>query len=332
MTEENGEVPLDPTPLENEAYGWVVRFVSGKGGPDDVKALEQWAARSPAHAEAFDHASRTWNVIDPSMRDLLLKTAASPGSDTRPIRPEAGVGRRAFIGGAMAAALAGGAVSVVRPPLGLWPSWRELTADYRTRTGEQRQLTLADNISIEMNTQTSIALRPSDQSSNRIELLTGEAIVTAPKASVGVTVLAGNGRVFADGALFNVRYNNRWVCVTCLQGNVRVEQRTMELPLSAGHQVIYSEQGIERPIAVDSAVVTAWKNGVVIFDAMPIRDVITEVNRYRRGTIILTNSQLGRKRFNARFQIANIDEVVSQIEQIFGATATNLPGGITLLS
>ena len=36
----------------------------------------------------------------------------------------------------------GAGVAVVVPPFGLWPSWRELGADYRTAKGEQRRVVL----------------------------------------------------------------------------------------------------------------------------------------------------------------------------------------------
>ena len=62
-----------------------------------------------------------------------------------------------------------------------------------------------------------------------------------------------------------------------------------------------------------------------------LSEVVAEVNRYRRGSVILTNATLGRERLNARFKIANIDRVISQIEQVFGARTRALPGGIILL-
>jgi transmembrane sensor len=85
------------------------------------------------------------------------------------------------------------------------------------------------------------------------------------------------------------------------------------------------------PIKVDSAAVTAWHDGIVVFESTPVTDVIAEVNRYRPGRIILTNRELGRRLFDARLRIENIGNVLRQIELTFGARATELPGGIVLL-
>ena len=334
MSVERNDLPITPTPLEHEAYGWVVRFVSGDAGPAEIEALKQWSARSPAHAEAFDQASKVWKALDPARRKLLAETAPVVDVDARQrsaVSARSRLGRRAFLGGAMAASVAGAAWLVARPPLGLWPSWSELAADYRTGTGEQRQIALGNSVLVDMNTQTSITLRTSGENAGLIELIGGEAMVSAAKIALPFTVIAADARIVASRARFNVRYDGRSVCVSCLEGEVQVERLMRVLQLPAGRQIISSAQGIDTPVAVDPMIVTAWKDGVVIFEGTPIVDVIAEVNRYRREKIILTNAVLGRERLNARFRIENIGRVVNQIEQVFGARARTLPGGITLL-
>ncbi len=335
MTTERNEPPTDPTPLELEAYGWVVRFVSREAGPVDIKALKAWAALSPDHAAAFEQASKVWKQADPTRHPLVVagSTIQVPSKLARS-RPEAPrIGRRMFLGGAITASAAGVAVLVARPPLGLWPSWSELTSDYRTAPGEQRQVTLADSVSIDLNTRSSVALRPTNEGARSIELLGGEAMITIPASSAApITVLAGDGRIMATDACFNVRHDDpASVRVTCLKGRVQVEQQGVVLSLPINQQVVYSHQGMGTTIAVDPDRVTAWKDGIVIFDSTPISEVVAEVNRYRPGRVILTDASLGEQRLNARFKIANIDRVIGQIEQVFGARARALPGGIILL-
>ncbi len=322
--------PADPKPLELEAYGWVVRFVSGQASVTDIAALKQWSAQSPSHAAAFDNARRTWTALDPERRRKLsenvvpLRPALNPSVAT-PSR----LGRRAFLGGAIAASIAGAAVVVARRPLDLWPSLTELVADYRTETGERRQVRLADNISVDMNTQTSIALRSSPANSDRFELISGEALISAPETPV--TVLASEGRVIASNARFNIRHIGQSVCVTCLHGSIEVITPGMATALHADRQVVYSAGTLGDLVTVDPAVATAWKDGIVIFDRTPVSDVVAEINRYRQGKVILTNAALGRELFNARFGIQIIDSVVGQIAQVFNVKVRNLPAGIVLL-
>jgi len=320
------------SPLDDEAYEWVARFIAGQASRSDLAALRQWVARSQAHAEAFERVSRTWTSLGPVGETLSavgvisrqfphrVKTAA-------PATP--GMGRRAFLGGALAASAAGAAaVGIARPPLDLWPSWSELAAEYRTVTGEQRQITLANRVSIDMNTRTSIALH----ASAKAEIIAGEAMISAASdAAEPFTLWAADGRIAATDARFNVRIEGRTAWVTCVTGRVQVEQRSAAVSLPAGQQVIFSPAGMGRSVAVDAAAVSAWQSGIIIFQSTPVSDVVAEVNRYRPGRIILTNNELGRRLFNARLRIENIGRVMGQIEQAFGARVTTLPGGIVLL-
>jgi transmembrane sensor len=320
------------SPLDDEACEWVERFARGRGSRADVAALKKWMARSPAHAEAFDRISRVWTSLEPVGRTLtargLLSRRSRHWSRTGVLAPS-GIGRRAFLGGALAASAVGIAVLAVRPPLGLWPSLPELKADFRTSPGEQRQIALADQVSIDLNTRSSLAL---GAVGTEAHLIAGEAVISSPpQMTAPFTLLAGDGRILATGARFNVRIDGPAVCVTCLTGDVRVERQASSLPLSAGQQVNYSDQGMGQPVRVDPALVTAWQDGIVVFESTPVTDVIAEVNRYRPGKIILTNKELGRRLFDARLRIENIGNVVRQIELAFGAKTTELPGGIVLL-
>jgi len=321
-----------PTQLECEAYGFVVRFVSGEAGPEDLQALKDWVALSADHRAAFIEASRVWQRVDPTQ--ALLEPPANVVRGRRPVTVErAAIRRRVFIGGALAASVAGTVGLLgLRPPLGLWPSWSELASDYRTQAGERRNIALAESVTVELNTRTSIALRSTSGEPPRLELVEGEALVTASsRAGAPVTVSASGGEVVAFDGRFNIRRNDGSVQVTCLAGTVQVACGQASLALPASHQVVYSPSGVGIPVAVDGETVTAWKDGFIVFDAMPISNVVKELNRYCRNTVILTNSALGRERLNARFRVEHIDGVVGQIEKIFGAHSTQLPGGIILL-
>jgi transmembrane sensor len=339
MTKDNDrsngqEIRNQVNQLADEAHEWVARFASGRAGPAEIEALRKWSATSSAHVEAFDRASKTWKALDPARRQRLMSISAGRGTTATHETPSRSsrLPRRAFVGGMLAASAAGVAVVIARRPFELWPSWPELTADYRTAIGEQRQVTLANNVSVEMNTQTSISLLKPNGSEDRFELVSGEAIISTPSPLAAVTVVAAGGRILASNARFNVRYVSTSVCVTSLEGSIEVEQRADRLPLPAGRQVTYSDRGMEMSVDADRAVVGAWKDGFVVFDGTPVDEVVNEINRYRKGRVVLTNAALGRERLSARIRIENIDRIIGQIEQVFGAKAHTLPGGVVLLS
>jgi transmembrane sensor len=326
-----GAMSTDLNALQREAVAWVQRLISGQGTPDDADALKRWCAQSPAHMQAFAEASRVWRDIKPAAQLLRDGVQILPprGSARQYGRPA----RRAVLAGGLAAAAA---YLIVRPPLGLWPSLSELRADYRTVTGEQRQLMLGDDVAVVMNTQTSIMLEPPEAETYRVQLIAGEAsFTTAPQARRALVVVAAQGMSIGSGARFNVRYlrsPSQAVSVTCFDGEVRIEQRAQSVRLGVGQQVRYDDSGLSGVITVDPDIISAWQRGIVVFRATPLVEVVEEINRYRPGRIVLINPALAEKPVSGRFRIDRLDGILTQLEQASGAGITTLPGGIALLS
>mgnify|MGYP002715815147 CR=1 FL=1 len=165
--------------------------------------------------------------------------------------------------------------------------------------GEQRKLTIDGGVKVTLNTGTSVNVRSDDASQDRIEILTGEAVIAAGSASREVRVVAGDGEMRAHQAQFNVRHDQRSTCVvTCLDGEVRVNRHSSVATLRAGQQVSYAALGLAAPMSVDPAEVTAWRDGMLIFHDAPLRNVVTEINRYRSGKVMVTNAELERRLVN----------------------------------
>lgn len=320
----------EPDALLHEALDFVVRLKTGEPTRADVEALQAWRQQSGAHEAAFRNAARVFRHGGVAAQELADRPVTGDVArlTRRPVsRP---IGRRAFLGGAGAAAAAAVGYAIVRPPLGLWPSFGELSADYRTGKGELRKIAVAPNVSLELNTQTSIALR-SASNETRIELISGEASVAATSAATPFVLLAANGQISAVEADFNARCLDGAVSVTCLSGSVDVAQGERTVRLGRAQQVSYAPGGIEASVQVDTGQVTAWQAGLLIFRDRPLADVVEEVNRYRSGKIIITNADLKRRMVNGTFQIDKLGDFVPQVQQLFGAQARSLPGGVVLL-
>jgi transmembrane sensor len=319
--------------LQREALDRLTHATSGHATVGDLRELEAWRMRSAAHAEAYRNAIEAWERLGAAAKESATAAdrALIAGRITR-----AGthiLGRRAFFAGGAAAAAAATGFIVVRPPLGLWPSLADLRADYRTGTGENRSLSLAQGISLEMNTRTSIARGPTDSDATSIELIAGEVEISAKtEASAPLTVIAADGHVTAADAKFNLRRDPGAVQVTCVSGVVQVECAGRATTLLATQQLAYSQDGIGPIITADPAVVTAWRQGLLIFRNEPLAAVVDEVNRYWRGRIILLNADLGRRRVSARVELARLDEVISYVQSVMGVEVRMLPGGVVLLT
>ncbi len=329
--------------IERDALTWVLRLAagaaSGKAGACDLEKAMRWASRSKARKVAFADAYRVWKILGEIEPDSLRQHISSFHGTSNFSRINMGhrprlitetLGRRRLIGGVLAASAAAVAVSAVNPPFGLWPSWSEVQADYRTRTGQQRQIFLSDNVKIEMNTRTSLDI--SSQGS-QLELISGEIMVSASRQmDEPFVVMAAGGRIVTNNATFNARYTEDKVCVTCVTGTIRIHNRDAVLAVPQGYQAAYAHAGGASVSAANTAIVTAWQDREVVFESTPISDVVEEINRYRPGRVIIASEALGRRRLNASFPIGSMDEALEAIQQIYGAHAVKLPGGIIVLS
>jgi transmembrane sensor len=318
--------------LKRDARRWIEQLVSGDATAADFEAAQRWRRCSPDHEMAFTEATRLWQNFGPAARELLA--AEGPPAWPRPhLRSRHSVmSRRAMLGAAGASVAAAAAYAIIDPRLGFWESLSALRADYRTATGQQQNLTLADNISVRMNTQTSITIPTSDEN-DKIRLIAGQAAFAVPPQSTKpLVVLADAGRTIAKAARFEVRNTDASVCVTCFEGEVRVEQEQQSRTMGMNEMVRYDRNGIGEVASINPAEALAWQHGVLIFRSTPLPDVIAEINRYRPGRVILLNSALKSKTISGRFEVARIDEVLVWIGGVVGAKTRSLPGGVALLS
>lgn len=316
------------TAIESEALARVQQLGSGRATGRDIEETKRWGSQSSAHSEALAQASLLWDQLGHAGHNLLKRHGDSILADAR---PQPRVTRRAVLGGALATSSA--AYLVVSPPLQLWPSLQDVMADYRTAAGEQRRLTIDGGVKVTLNTGTSVNVQSSDASLDRIEILTGEAVIAAEASGQReVRVVAGDGEMSARRAQFNVRHEQRNTCVTCLDGEVQVTRHSSTATLRAGQQVSYAALGLATPVSVDPTEVAAWRDGMLIFHDAPLGNVVTEINRYRPGKVMVTNAELERRLVNGRFRIDNVESILTLFQQIFGAKARHLPGGIVLLS
>ncbi len=319
--------------IREQARQWLVRLRSGQASNADAQAFARWRAQSPAHAQAAREVGRLWQGLRSAAANVAREDALSAWQGAGRGAGRMAPGRRAFLGAAVSA---GVAWLAFRPPLQLWPSVGELTADYRTGTGEQRELALGAGLRVEMNTQTRINVRADLGMAGAIELVAGEAEVAVESRAGGgmqdaFTVIAGGARLQARAARLNIRHTGGEVQVCCLSGSAELDHPQRRVVMHAAQQLSYDDRTVHarEPFDADNM---AWRRGLLLFDDMPLAQVVDEINRYRPGRLVLRNDELGRRRVQAQFSTRDFDEALALIRDLYGAQITYLPGNIVLLS
>lgn len=316
-----------PDAVYEQARQWLASLNSGRVTPAQAKALSQWRAQSPAHEQAWCDTLATWKTLQPALKTMLnsedgVQTIAWAASESRKLQRH----RRQLISGTGVTILGGLALALF-PPLGLWPSLIEYQADFRTAKGEQRTIQPVQGLTVQMNTATRLSWK--DQTTLSVELLAGEAEV---QTVVAMQIQAGQASIQLNQAKINIRWlNDQAVCVSCLQGYSHV-QLGQGYELQAGQQLIYDQYGLRSQQAVDIQQVSAWRQGMLSFNDVPLSTVVAEINRYRPGRLVLRNQQLANIPVRMLVSAHKPDLAVHMLTELYQLELINLPGGIVLLS
>jgi transmembrane sensor len=194
-----------------------------------------------------------------------------------------------------------------------WPTWRRITA---------RQPA------------SSVNLRKTDGRITGLDLLTGEIQVRdTSQHHLPFTVYAGGGRVeIGAQTRCNIRCFGSNIQVTGLDGTSTLAYQDSNVVLHTAQRANYGDGRISAITAADIEATMAWRRRVLIFDGRPLAEVITEINRYRPGEIILTNHQLATRKVQARISLNQLGDIAALIHDAYGAKVSDLPGGIMVLS
>jgi transmembrane sensor len=295
--------------IDDEAADWAARVDGRELDADRDEALQSWLAGDPRRAGAFLRAQAAISFLDRG------RALAGVDQVIEPKRPS----RRGLLtgaGGAVAAAMAGGAVFLTS---------RHQRLD--TRLGEIRRVPLADGSLVAINTTTAldVTMKPK---SRQILLRRGEAwFQVAKDAERPFVVSAGRVRVRAVGTAFSVRRDGDGVDVMVTEGVVEtwVEGQTgPRQRLAAGNRI--QLVGYTAPVVAESPSEIerslAWRNGEIALDGESLGDAAGQFNRYNSRQIVIDDVDLARERFVGLFRTNEPESFAAAVAATIGATVS----------
>jgi transmembrane sensor len=327
--------PDDPDDIENQAAHWVIRRQEGPLAASDQAAFDAWLAQSPEHRRALVAAERAWAELG----DLRAAPGALRADLTRTVLRavprQAPTPRRAWLGRRVASAVLAASLLLA---IGIWWLGDPLTylqADHRTGPGEIRTVMLQDGSAVALNAGSAIAIRFSAQE-RRVELLAGEALFTAApmRGAEGrpFVVAAAGGTARALGTKFLIERNDGGVAVTVLEHRVEVATGAGTRILAPGQRLRYTAAGAFGVIAsVNADRFAAWSRFQLTFDQAPLSQIVAELNRYRRGAIVIANADLAERRVSGVFRLDDLDGALALIAQELSARTVSMPPFVTIL-
>ncbi|RYY93978.1 MAG: iron dicitrate transport regulator FecR, partial [Comamonadaceae bacterium] len=184
---------------------------------------------------------------------------------------------------------------------GLHARHGRLRADHHTGTGERRDLTLPDGSRVWLNTATAVQTNWGADL-RRLVLLGGEILVqTAPDEEPGphgprpFVVDTAFGRLQALGTRFAVRHGAQQSRLDVFDGAVAIRTAAgPTLRVAAGSAARFNGDAVGPLLAADRAR-EAWSRGRLPADGLPLRELLAELSRYRRGHISVAPDVAGLK-------------------------------------
>lgn len=197
--------------------------------------------------------------------------------------------------------------------------WREWTADYATRTGERRSLSLNDGTELQLNTDTALDVQ-FDAAQRLIRLHRGEVLVDtgadprrADEAFRPFWVQTRQGRIRALGTRFVVRRDHEVTRVQVYDGAVEVlpAHAAARQVIQAGQQLSFSAEAVQLPRPVDPHGAD-WARGLLVAQQMPLGEFAQELARYRPG-LLRCDPAIADLRISGAFQLDNTDQVLAAL-------------------
>lgn len=294
--------------VAQQAADWLTVLMSGEATDGQRDDWLRWRAADPEHERAWQHIeamSRRFGGLHGSAAARALEQMERP----------AGNGRRQlllWLGVAGGAGLLAAHAAHLRP----WQGARAMLADYRTATGERRELALPDGSMLSLNTASAVNVR-FDGQQRLLELQAGEIMVTSGHgagSSAPLLVATGQGVVRALGTRFAVQQQDGSSRVSVFDSAVEIRPQDGDgavLYLAAGHAACFSRRHIEAPQR-SSAHADAWAHGQLIVDDMALGEFLAELARYRRG-VIECLPEVAHLRLSGVFPLADTERILNML-------------------
>ena len=306
--------PEDALAVRRRAGEWLVAIKSSGAWSDaDQQALDRWLAESSENLVAYWRLEAAWNRAQ--------RLGAARGSVNASLEKLRARDWFAFLRVPAAAALAVlvglGAMAYLRGA-----AWHPpIMQSFATGIGGHKILKLADGTKIELTTSTAVRLAIGVK--REIWLDRGEAYFQVAHDPAHPFILNVRGQRIVDiGTKFLVRDSGQ-VNVMVADGEIRIESNAAK-PQHAPVLVKANEAAVaeldsvavvkKTPAEIEAAL--AWRDGSLVFDNTPLRDVAEEFNRYSTTKLVLADERTASITVGGAFPTSGVESFVRVAEHV----------------
>lgn len=298
--------------------------------PAKQAQFERWLRANPRHFEAYQSVEATWHAMEEPGQRLAEAEADELAGYLEAMdqaKRKRKTTRRLGLLGVAAAVLMAGAIWLERPAL-----IENLRADYVTERGERRSIRLADGSAVLLDADSAL-VDSFTSAERRVKLIRGGAFFDVVPSSVPFVVEAANGEVRVMGTGFDVRLLSDGGSVTLEHGRVSVttDEQGGSTILQPGEQVHFGPRGVAAVQVVELGDALAWRGGRYTFYHARLADVVREIERYRKGRIVIATSALADERVTGSFSLNDTGEALASLQASVGFGMHHLTNRLTVV-
>lgn len=186
-------------------------------------------------------------------------------------------------------------------------------------SGQVAEVNLPDGSHVWLNAETRLSFNNSFTEKTRGVSLKGEAYFKVKKGKKPFIVSTKFGDITVLGTSFNVRaFENSNFQTTLVEGIVKYNNAQLDktVTLAPGQQmVLHENEKVDVHEVANTNIYTSWKDGIIVFEKEPLRDVIQKLERHFAIRIELQDKMLGDIRFTGSIENESLFEVMDYINK-----------------
>lgn len=327
-----------PRAINRQACQWIAKLHEAELSENEQAELKAWMADSPENRAEMRRMAKRWEELN------SLTLLAVPGGQLEEQLKKKGNRSTPVRNNRLKISMVAAAACFVLAVL-IWPQFQlddtgmPSLESYSTDIGEQQLITLPDNSTVLLNTQSqfNVAYSPDYRD---IYLVHGEAhFEVESDAERPFRVFAGKSKVRAVGTAFSVYLKKETVEVTVTHGSVEIDSirdsigdntPSLEVDTVSSRSIVSAGQvaefdqlagTIKTDILPETSQIPAWHNGQLKFSGEPLEEVVEEIGRYSPFSIVILDSELRNLRIGGLFDVGETRKMFDALEDGFGIKA-----------
>ncbi len=313
------------------------RFLAGEATERESQELEAWLKASPEHRQIFAEAEALWQnakAVEPAhvpefndfwqkIEARLDEQEAPPRASVIPLnRPMAWeIKARFFDDKIKLRWLAAAAVLIIMiGGAALYRTLfnREAPQICRTQNAQRLRVSLPDGSQVELNAGSEIKFSKAFTDSIRVVAFAGQGYFEVQPDPRPFIVQTENAQVRVLGTKFDLKARQRKTQLIVKEGMVAL--RSAALAAESGVILRADEMSVcfdnlppQKPERVNAEYWLGWLRHKFVFDKMPLREVVEELQRSYDHEIRLADPELGKLALTGEFEQEPLEEILSAI-------------------